>query len=277
MLIRYDFHTHSSCSFDSDAPMRDMVERAVSLGLEGICFTEHLDRDYPKEDGEITLDIPSYREQLLSLREEFQGKIEVLFGIELGMQPHLGPYYQELTSSFPFDFVAASQHLVYGRDPWYPRFWKAHPDKAQVLRDYFSAALQNLQGMEDFDTCTHLDYIVRYAPGGNGQYSAQEYFDVLDPLFTYLIRKDKCLEVNTAPRSKGFPFANPSTQALRRYYELGGRNLTIGSDAHEPGGIAGHFDETAALLREIGFTHCCIFRARKRSAISLQESRIRHR
>lgn len=34
-------------SADSDTPTEDMIRRSIALGLEGICFTEHLDPDYP--------------------------------------------------------------------------------------------------------------------------------------------------------------------------------------------------------------------------------------
>ena len=44
--MRSDFHLHSSFSADSDAPMRDMVEKGISLGLSAMCFTEHMDYDY---------------------------------------------------------------------------------------------------------------------------------------------------------------------------------------------------------------------------------------
>ena len=39
--MKSDFHMHSSFSGDSDTPMKDMIERAIALGLETICFTEH--------------------------------------------------------------------------------------------------------------------------------------------------------------------------------------------------------------------------------------------
>ena len=43
--MKCDFHMHSSFSGDSDTPMKDMIERAIALGLETICFTEHYDED----------------------------------------------------------------------------------------------------------------------------------------------------------------------------------------------------------------------------------------
>ena len=45
----YDFHVHSDFSSDSQAPMEAMVQEGIRLGLPGICFTEHMDLDFPGE------------------------------------------------------------------------------------------------------------------------------------------------------------------------------------------------------------------------------------
>ncbi len=46
MAIKTDFHMHSSFSGDSNTPMEEMVQKAISLGFSHICFTEHYDPDY---------------------------------------------------------------------------------------------------------------------------------------------------------------------------------------------------------------------------------------
>ena len=88
--ILWDCHMHSDFSSDSSTPMEEMILKGISIGLEGICFTEHLDPDYPKIEGghSFTLDIPAYQEKLSSLKEKYEGKFKLHFGIELGLQPH---------------------------------------------------------------------------------------------------------------------------------------------------------------------------------------------
>ena len=89
--ILWDCHMHSSFSADSETPMEDMIQTAVDKGLTGICFTEHLDPDYPEtpENLDFSLDIPAYRQRLFELADAFRDQISVNFGIELGLQPHL--------------------------------------------------------------------------------------------------------------------------------------------------------------------------------------------
>ncbi|MDE7034680.1 MAG: PHP domain-containing protein, partial [Eubacteriales bacterium] len=37
-----DYHLHTAFSDDSVTPMEDMVQRALALGFDEICFTEHV-------------------------------------------------------------------------------------------------------------------------------------------------------------------------------------------------------------------------------------------
>lgn len=42
-LLTADYHVHTDFSDDSRAPMDAVVRRALELGLDEICFTEHVD------------------------------------------------------------------------------------------------------------------------------------------------------------------------------------------------------------------------------------------
>lgn len=125
--ILWDCHMHSSFSADSDTPTEDMIRRSIALGLEGICFTEHLDPDYPPtpDDLEFSLDLPAYYKRLMELKEAYKDQISIRFGIEIGLQLHLGEYFHNLLRKYPFDFVIGSSHLVHGADPYYPEFSRA--------------------------------------------------------------------------------------------------------------------------------------------------------
>ena len=56
MSIKADCHLHSSFSGDSQAPMPEMIDKGLALGLETMCFTEHNDFDYPRtEEADLAL------------------------------------------------------------------------------------------------------------------------------------------------------------------------------------------------------------------------------
>ena len=50
MCIRDIMHT--AFSTDSEASPESMIKASIELGLGGICITDHMDYDYPKEHPE---------------------------------------------------------------------------------------------------------------------------------------------------------------------------------------------------------------------------------
>ena len=56
----WDQHMHCMFSGDSDADPVLMIKSAINKGLDGICFTDHLDYDYKEEPGLFDLDIAAY-------------------------------------------------------------------------------------------------------------------------------------------------------------------------------------------------------------------------
>ena len=268
MKIISDFHLHTSFSEDSETPMETMVLSAIRRGLKTICFTEHLDLDFPPEYGTFSLDLNAYTTELFRLQSRYEKDIEILLGIEFGMQPHLWEQYLDITNYYPFDFIIASQHLLDRADPYSPRYWQGKNEQ-ECYKAYFTQMLSNLQTMKSYDTLGHLDYIVRYGPNKNKHYSYETYAACIDPILEYLIRHEKCLEVNTAGLKYGLGHPNPEESVLRRYRELGGTLITIGSDAHRPEHIAYDFEKAEDILRSLGFQSYTIFRQRKPVQISL--------
>lgn len=265
-MIRSDCHLHSSFSSDSDTPMEHMVLRGIKLGLTSMCMTEHLDYDYPpNEEGlDFLLDFDSYYKEYLRLKDKYQDKIELLFGIELGLMPHLDARYQKVTDSYDFDFVIGSSHLVDGMDPYEPEYFQKY-DSRQGVRRYFESIYENITGCRhvDYQVYGHLDYVIRYAPDKNTFFHFADYQDILDEILIALIKSEKGIEVNTAGLKYGLGQPNPHIDILKRYRELGGSILTIGSDGHKPEHMAYDFHKLPAILKEAGFDHYTLFRKRK--------------
>lgn len=264
MAIKADYHMHSSFSGDSNAPMEDMAKRALELGLTHICLTEHYDPDYVYdfgEEGMFELNTDSYLYELLKVKNKYAGQIEIGFGVELGLQPHLKKQLALYAKSYDFDFIIGSSHICNRKDPYYPDFFEGRSeDKAH--HEYFEAVLECVKSLPYFDVYGHLDYVVRYGPTKNDGYTYQKHSDVFDSILTTLIDNEKGLEVNTGGFRSGLNQPNPCTDILKRYRELGGEIITVGSDAHEPKDIAADFDKVCDILKECGFRYYCVFRNR---------------
>ena len=65
--------------------------------------------------------------------------------------------------------------------------------------------------------------------------------------------------MNTSSFRYGLPDLTPSREILELYHQLGGRILTIGSDAHAPDQLGDHIPEVQAVLKDIGFREFCTF------------------
>ena len=261
-LKLYDMHMHSHFSGDSEATPTALAQKACELGLAGICFTDHLDIDYKETPGLFDLDIPAYRKEISLLKEKFADKLDIGWGIELGLQPYLESENQKIIEENSFDFIIGSTHVVKQVDIYFPPYYEGR-NEDECYKEYFEETLKNAQSAVDFDVYGHLDYVIRYGPNKNQFYSYQKFADIIDEIFRSLIARGKGIELNMAGFKYGLGHAHPTMDALKRYKELGGEIITIGSDGHAPEQIAWEFEKAPAILKEAGFEYFTVFKERK--------------
>ncbi|MCI8863172.1 MAG: histidinol-phosphatase HisJ family protein [Lachnospiraceae bacterium] len=267
-MLKADFHLHSSFSGDSDTAPEQIVETGLLKGLSAVCFTDHFDADYPYDNVCFMLDTEAYLERVLELRSAYEGRIEIGFGVELGLQPHLGELYRSYVGQYPFDFVIGSTHLMDGKDPYYASFWEDCAPKDGIRR-FLEITLENMKAFDDFDVYGHLDYIVRYAPLEPKRFFYGDYGDLMDEILRFLISRGKGIEVNTGGYKAGLGCPNPCPEVLRRYRELGGEIVTMGSDAHAAEYVGGFMDTARDVLRDCGFRYFTVFRGREAVFVAL--------
>lgn len=271
----YDCHLHTAFSGDSETPPEAMVERAMEIGLSGITITDHLDLKYQHDPGLFDLDIPAYRQAVAALAEKYNSpSFKILFGVEVGLKVECAADHRKIMKETPFDFVIGSIHEVGGSDPYYPEFYEGKTAES-AINAYFDSMLTNIRAFPDFDSLGHLDYIARYTARYcgplDGTLTYEKYAGKIDAVLTWLIENGKALEVNTGSFRNNMVEPNPSYIILKKYYEMGGREITLGADAHNPSTIADHFEEVAARLQEIGFTYYSVFKKRKPIHVSFIE------
>lgn len=265
MPITSDYHLHSSFSGDSDASMEHMILKGIQTGLTHMCFTQHQDFDYPEIPGEppdkFLLNTDSYLYDFIRYKEKYAGQIKLFFGVELGLQPHLARENTIYVKNYDFDFIIGSSHVCERQDPYYPSFYEGRSEE-EAYRTYFSSILDNIKKFSYYDVYGHLDYVVRYGPDMDREYSYDKYKDVLDPILESLIADGKGIEINTGGLKSGLRELHPCNAVIKRYRELGGEIITIGSDAHDPDHIAEAFPRAARILTEAGFRYYTVFEKR---------------
>lgn len=258
----WDAHMHCHFSGDSETPPVDMINASIVKGLPGICFTDHLDYDFKEQPGLFDLDLEPYYHTITQLQQEYKDQINIHYGIELGLQPHIVSKNLAVIKQYPFDFVIGSTHLVNGIDPYYPQYFSNRTEEEGYL-EYFETTLMNIKSSPDYDVYGHIDYIVRYGPNKNKFYTYKKYQDIIDEILRRLIEGGKGIEINTAGFKYGLGHPNPTEEILTRYKELGGEIITVGSDAHVPEHVAYDFSKVPDILKAAGFNYYTVFEKRK--------------
>lgn len=267
--IPCDFHMHTEFSGDSQTPVTAMIEQAIQKGLSSICITDHLDFDYlTDEQQSFELDGDSYYKTLSQLSMKYAKDIRILIGVETGLEPDKVNMLDDFVQRYPYDFIIGSSHLVHRADPYYPEFFHNRSDD-EAFTEYFESIIENLNVCNNFDVYGHIDYVVRYSPNKSKNYSYRKYSDILDEILKKLIDSGKGIEVNTGGYRSGLDFPNPHPDIIKRYKELGGEIITIGSDAHTPEYIANNFNQVALLLKDCGYKYYSVFEKRKPDFLKL--------
>lgn len=274
-MLLADTHTHTKFSSDSSANPPEMLAAAKTAGLSALCFTDHMDLDFPGDPSLFVFDADAYFKELLPLKEEAAADAsspELLLGIELGLRPgrpDLRERMDVLLAAHSFDFVIGSTHVVDELDPYYPDYWELPGNR---LRRYFEDVRTNTAEHTNFDSLGHLDYIIRYLPDSVSlikDYAVRDFMDLIEETLRILISRGQALEVNTAGLRKGLSFAHPKAEVLTRYRELGGELLTLGSDAHTPSDTGADIKKAAELLTACGFRYYSVYRERTPAMIAL--------
>lgn len=262
-----DHHVHSEFSGDCNTPMEDIVERAIKLGLKEVMFTEHQDFEYPSKEICFEINIQEYVETIKRLKEKYK-EIDILMGIEIGYQPGLNDKINNLLNSYPFDFVICSIHAWNGMALDKGHLFQGKTQKGGY-REYFENLKYCVENFQNCDVYGHLDFIVRYGNFQNKILRYKDYKDIIDKILKTIINNGKGIELNTSGLRYNLNTMHPNKDILKRYFELGGKIVTLGSDAHRVDELGADFDIALKQLRQIGFTDITTFKNRKASLIKI--------
>ena len=271
-----DYHIHTDHSGDGKTPLLQQVESAVEKGLSEICITSHFDHQSPSKHAyTFEPDFDKYFSDIAECQARFKQNIRIKIGIEVGLQaekPSVLTYSGEMIRKYPFDFVIASMHYLPGRDLHKPQQWiDEGVGKRDVQGMYLKHTIDNLNLYDDYDVIGHLTYFSRFVPANTKAEREMTYEDnaeLYDRLFELLIERNKGFEINTSVLDTQELFM-PDFSIAKRFYQMGGRIVTVGSDAHYPAQVGGHFKEAIRMLREAGFTAICTFDKRKPTFVNI--------
>lgn len=228
----FDCHIHTNFSTDSTMKIEEAINISRDLGL-GLIITDHMDYKY-HQPGWFVFDPDEYFNKYEKYRND-----RLLLGVEIGYRDDCIDKITDLNKNYPFDFVIGSIHVVDGEDIYYKDFYEGK-SKQEAYGQYLKSILSLVKNHTIFDSLGHMDYISRYSTYEDRALYYRDFADLIDAILKELVHGEKAIEINTRTIDDKIT-ADNFIRILRRFKELGGQYITIGSDAHRPEDIGINF------------------------------------
>ena len=266
-----DYHVHTYYSYDSDYFMEDVVKDAITMGMDEICFTDHVDygpfRDlddprgieYYGEMRMQNVDYPNYFKELKRMQEKYDGKIVIKKGLEYGMQKHTIEDYRKLYERYPLDFVILSIHDIDDLCIGLYQYQEGK-DVKEYHHGFYRTLYEIMEEYKDYSVLGHLDYINRH---DRVHVPFETDRDDIAEVLKLAIKDGKGIEINTSSYRYGVGEWTPAEDVVKLYRDLGGRIITFGSDSHKPEHLGAHIKEKMEVLKDMGFKETCTFEEMK--------------
>ena len=281
MKLLADMHLHSVHSHDAPVPVLDMVQAEVAAGVPIMAIADHWDgfRCADGTEQDLFGHIQACWRDVQAARAAMGDACQVLMSIELG-EPHWDYAMSEKALSLvPYDSVIGSVHAVrcpqiegrMGLERAYSRLDFAHMTEAaldEFFRLYFEETLTMVKTV-DMDILAHLGspkILVKRKQGR--ELDLHPYSRQIDEILRTIIDRGIALEFNSAELDIDGLYA-PDPWIVARYFELGGKRITLASDAHFLHEAGRGMEQAVQVLRSLGFTEAYYLKERKFYAYAL--------
>jgi histidinol-phosphatase (PHP family) len=261
----YDDHVHSRFSCDARDPLAALCNAARERGLAGLTLTDHFDTD-PSDPGYGWYDYDRAVREVEQVRAELGPGFSLLHGAEICFQPRYSQRIAAFLRDSPLDFALGSVHYVQGEfiDVAY---FRRH-DLESAYGAYFDA-VEALIESRLFDSLAHLDMPKLHSTPVYGHFDPERFWGRIERILQLVIQSGMALELNTKGWRQLPEESYPGEAILRRYAELGGTRITIGSDTHDAARIGYDIERAHALARRLGFTHLTRYAGRRPQLVPL--------
>lgn len=262
----YDSHMHTTNS-DGKSTLEQMCQSAVEKGVSGITITDHADMNF-YESRDTYNRIKEANRQNRQAQEAWADKLEVMCGVELGEYLYERSSAEKILGLMDYDSVLCSIHLVPAArwEKPYNRIDFTNDGTDEELLDYmrlYFDLLSDTVDAFDFNILAHIACPVRYmTTRHNRPTDVMRFEPKIREILQKIIDRGIALEWNSGGLRQ-----NEEIFAL--YYSMGGRLVTLGSDAHRCEDIARGFDHFRDTLKSCGFTHYHYFKNGQPRAVEL--------
>lgn len=246
-----DAHLHTELSPDSDVRIDVYAAQAVERGIAEIAITDHVDF----EPGAPAFGYATFEQREALVRgaaDRWADRgVIIRFGAELTYDRSWEDDIRAHLRRYHYDFTIGSWHDRV-RSPYTgasATAWVQGRSLADVVGPAFDeVAAAARSGL--FDTIGHIDVVKRYLFPHLSTADLAEAPELYEPILRALIDSGTALEVNTSGLRHAVAETYPSPAIVALYRSMGGRAVTVGSDAHRGAhfawGLADGYDAIAA-------------------------------
>lgn len=268
--MKFDLHTHHRRCGHARGEIRDYIEAAITAGLQVVGISDHspyfgeaVDQAHPLI-AMANSEFPRYIAEVLRLKEEYSGRIEVLLGVESDFFPDHLETYRKIYAQYPFDYIIGSVHQSGGVSIFNKKRFKnsSEEDKLRQKEVYYDLISQSARsGL--FQILGHIDAMKGFYPA-----FSEIKTEAVDATLQVIAANGIAIEINTSGKTKDVGGWYPSDAILERalFY---GVDVTFGSDAHDPERIGDDWELVVARLKEIGYTRWVYFRNKEKLYLPL--------
>lgn len=270
--MKFDLHTHHYRCGHADGDIEDYIIEAMNAGLSVIGISDHSPYFGRKEDQpqpQVAMaksEFGTYVREVLQLKQKYEGKIEVLLGVESDFFEEEIEKYRAAYAPYPFDYIIGSVHRSRGVSIFNRNRWRklGEKEKVEEKKEYYRL-IRNSAKAGLFQVLGHIDAMKGNYPAFSNIRGAEK---EIDAVFQAIAEEDIALEINTSGKTKESGGWYPSDDLLERALHFG-CDVTFGSDAHEPGRVGDEWEQVARRLKEIGFERWVFYRQKKKQIVPL--------
>jgi histidinol-phosphatase (PHP family) len=266
-----DAHLHTDLSPDSLVPLELYAAQAAERGIPEIAITDHLDF----MPGAPAYEYADYGKREMIVRdaaERWAGRVTIRFGVELTYESRHEDQIREHLAAHSYDYTIGSVHAQSDGPYALDRIATFVDGKtiAQAAAFYFEEVMAAIRS-DLFDTLGHLDMCKRWLHPWFPPEAFAAAPELYEPLLAALVESGMVLEVNSSGLRQEVGETYPPAWAVARYRDLGGKRVTVGSDAHLPQSFAFGLEEAYEIVARAGFSKLSLARAVERGDLVLPD------
>ncbi len=265
-----DAHLHTNLSPDSDVVLDIYAAAALERGIAELAITDHVDF----EPGAPAFGYTTFadRERVVRQAAERWGPqgVAIRFGVELTYDRSWESEIRRHLSRHQYDFTIGSVHDRI--DSPYSRGRVRGWVEGRSLREIVAPSFDEVEAAARsglFDALGHLDVVKRYLHPHVSTQDLADAPELYEPILRALVESGTALEINTSGLRHRVAETYPSAEIVRRFHEMGGRAVTVGSDAHRADQFGWALADGYRHARDGGFEALAFRRGGARVAVGI--------